>query len=83
LADFDERFGAALVAGNFNADGFADLAAGAPGENTGTTPDASDVGVLNVLRGAAAGLTGTGAAQFTQSQAGGTTEAGDYFGGAL
>jgi hypothetical protein len=76
----DDRFGAALTAGNFNADGFADVAAGAPDEDSGTTVD---VGVVNILRGAAAGLTSTGAQQFTQSQAGGAVAAGDQFGGAV
>jgi serine protease len=79
-SESDDRFGAALSVGNFNADGFADVAAGAPDEDSGAT---LDVGVVNILRGASAGLTSTGAAQFTQSQAGGATAAGDQFGGAL
>jgi hypothetical protein len=66
--------------GDFNNDGFKDLAIGSPGEDVGSTVDA---GVLNVLSGSASGLTSTGAKLFNQSQAGGATEVGDRFGAAL
>jgi hypothetical protein len=52
-----DRFGSALAAGDFNNDGFADLAAGASGENIGSVPDA---GSVSVLYGSSAGLTATG-----------------------
>jgi FG-GAP repeat protein len=70
-----DQFGAALAAGDFNHDGFADLAAGAPSERVGSTVDA---GAVSVLPGSAAGLTTSGARLFTQ--VGGLVEAGDEFG---
>jgi hypothetical protein len=44
---------AAAASGDFNGDGFADLAVGAPYEDVGTVADA---GAVNVLYGSAAGL---------------------------
>ena len=52
---------------DFNNDGFDDLVIGVPGEAIGTTAGA---GAVNVLRGAAAGLTATGNQIFTQGSAG-------------
>jgi hypothetical protein len=63
---------------DFNQDGFADLAIGAPGEDVGTVELA---GVVNVIYGAASGLNGTGSQLFTQI--GSAPEEGDRFGGAL
>jgi hypothetical protein len=73
-----DRFGSAVAAGDFNGDGFADLAAGASGENVGGAPDA---GALSVLYGSAGGLTTSGGRLFTQVA--GLVEAGDQFGSAL
>jgi FG-GAP repeat len=73
-----DLFGSALASGDFNQDGFADLAASAPGEDVGSTPDA---GAVSVLYGSAAGLTVTGGRLFTQ--AGGAIEREDRFGTAL
>jgi FG-GAP repeat len=70
----EDRFGTALASGDFNHDGFADLAAGAPGEAVGSTRGA---GAVSVLYGSAGGLTATGRL-FTQ--VGGAIEAGDEFG---
>jgi FG-GAP repeat len=70
-----DRFGAALAAGDFNNNGFADLAAGAPGEAVGS---AGGAGAVSVLPGSAGGLTTTGGRLFTQ--VGGTPEVGDQFG---
>lgn len=72
-----ERFGWALAVGDFDADGFADLAIGVPYEvlgRVGTAP----TGRVVVLRGSASGL----AAQGVQSLApGGVAELhGNYFG---
>jgi hypothetical protein len=77
-----DAFGAALAAGDFNHDGFADLAASAPNEDIGSVPDA---GAVSVLYGSAAGLTSTGGQLFTQNSAGvpDSAEAGDGFGAAL
>ncbi len=73
-----DEFGWALAASDFNHDGFADLAAGAPGEAVGS---AGGAGAVSVLLGSAAGLTATGGRLFTQ--VGGAVEAGDQFGAAL
>jgi FG-GAP repeat len=52
-----ERFGEALAAGDFNGDGRDDLAVGAPSHVVGS---AGPCGAVNVLYGAATGLTATG-----------------------
>ena len=48
-----DKFGAALATGDFNNDGFTDLAVGVPFEDVGTVPDG---GAVEVLYGSAAGL---------------------------
>ena len=62
----DDRFGSALAAGDFDADGYADLAIGVPGEDF---PDAAsnclngvctNAGVVNLIYGSATGLTAAG-----------------------
>jgi len=76
-----DRFGEASATGDFNGDGYSDLAVGSPGEDAGTLADA---GVVHLLYGSATGITNTGAVQLDQSGAGaGATEAGDRFGAAL
>jgi hypothetical protein len=71
----DDRLGSAVAKGDFNGDGFFDVAVGAPGETVGSDVAA---GAVNVLNGSSGGLTG-GGSLFTQSNA----EAGDEFGAAL
>jgi hypothetical protein len=73
-----DEFGWALAAGDFNNDGFADLAAGAPTEAVGS---AGSAGAVSVLPGSAGGLTATGGRLFTQ--VGGNPEIGDQFGRVL
>ena len=58
-------FGDALAAGDFDDDGLADLAVGAPGE-----PVSSRTGAVNVLYGTPMGLTGSGSQLFTQNSPG-------------
>src|SRR4029450_12511583 len=67
---------------DFDGDGFADLAVGAPIETVGSL---SGAGAVNVLYGSAAGLTGTGSDVFTQNTSGviNSAETQDQFGGAL
>ncbi|MFJ6935263.1 FG-GAP-like repeat-containing protein [Streptomyces sp. NPDC101132] len=66
-AEPSDAFGEALAAGDFNGDGYTDLAIGAPGEQFGTHYDA---GSVTVLKGGANGLTGVGAKSFSQNTAG-------------
>jgi hypothetical protein len=75
-----DEFGEQLASGDFNHDGFADLAAAAPLEDVGTVQQA---GAVSVLPGSAAGLTATGGRLFTQNSSGvpDTAETGDHFGG--
>jgi subtilisin family serine protease len=81
-AESGDRFGAALAVGDFDNSAGDDVAIGSPGESIGSQPGA---GVVHVLRGSAAGLTGTGVAMWTQNSPGIEffAEAGDGFGSAL
>jgi hypothetical protein len=51
-----DEFGAALAAGDFNGDGYSDLAIGAPG---GALGGGNEIGTVTVLYGSAGGLLGT------------------------
>jgi hypothetical protein len=75
-------FGAALATGDFDDDGYSDLAVGVPGEAVGNVQGA---GAVNVIYGSANGLSGAGSQLFTQDTAGigSTVEAFDNFGAAL
>lgn len=77
-----EVFGSALAAGDFDGDGFADLAVGVPDETVGGDQNA---GAVHVYYGSAAGLTSVGEQLFDQDSAGigGAAEAGDFFGDTL
>jgi hypothetical protein len=81
-AEVFDFFGFALAAGDFDNDGFADLAAGAPFESVGAIEAA---GAVNVLYGSAGGLSGVGSQLFTQNTPGvsGVAEPFDFFGAAL
>jgi hypothetical protein len=68
-----DRFGAALAAGDFDGDGYQDLASGVPGEN-GT-------GMVMVMKGD--GLSLSWWQLLNQPQLGGSAEPFDRFGGAL
>ena len=70
-----DLFGAAVASGRFNADGFDDLAVGAPGETVG---GAGFAGAVTVFYGSSGGLGAGGQAIFQAAP-----EAGDQFGGAL
>ena len=77
-----DLFGNSLAVGDFNNDGFDDLAVGVPGEDIGSIFNA---GAVNVLYGSASGLTATGDQIWFQDSPGirGTSEAGDSFGSSL
>jgi FG-GAP repeat len=79
VAEPEDEVGTALGAGDFDGDGFADLAMGAPGEDYGAVDRG---GAVNLLPGSAGGLTATGGQLFTQDSPGvpGVAEPGDNFG---
>jgi hypothetical protein len=78
VAEPGDRFGASLAAGDFNGDGFDDLAIGVPSEDVG---GATNAGAVNVLFGSASGLTAAGDQVLTQ--AGSDSENNDFFGVSL
>ncbi|MFI2505657.1 integrin alpha [Streptomyces sp. NPDC018972] len=77
-----DNFGASVAVGDVTGDGYADVAAGAPGA---TVRGVSGAGATVLLRGTATGLTGTGAQVFHQAADGvpDTAEADDWFGSAV
>jgi hypothetical protein len=62
-AQTNANFGLSLAAGDFNGDGFSDLAIGSPGANNAA-------GVVNVIYGSAAKLTASGNQLWTQDTVG-------------
>jgi hypothetical protein len=78
----NEAFGAALAAGDFNGDGFEDLAVGIPEWDSG---GGADAGAVAVYQGSPTGLTATGLQLILQGNGGvnDASEAGDHFGAAL
>ena len=76
-----DRFGEALASGDFNSDGYADLAIGIPRENVGK-PNA---GTVQVLYGSSTGLTAARDQVWHQGSAGvpGKNEKNDRFGASL
>jgi len=74
--EVDDRFGFSLAVGDFNRDGFDDLAAGAPGEDAGA-------GVVFYMLGSSFGVPNGGDGWFKQSTLGGTDETDDSFGWSL
>jgi hypothetical protein len=81
-AEADDQVGKALAKGDFNGDGIADLAIGAPSEDVGSTVDA---GAVNIVYGSRTGLTVAGNAMWHLASTGvpGDPGAGDNFGRAL
>ncbi len=82
VAESEDQFGRALAAGDFNGDGWHDLAIGVALESVGTLEFA---GAVNILYGSAAGLTAAGDQIWTQNSEGilGVAESDDHFGDAL
>ena len=75
-----DEFGEQLASGDFNHNGFAELAAAAPTEDVGTVQQA---GAVSVVPGSAGGLTASGGRLVTPNSPGvpGTADTGDSFGG--
>jgi hypothetical protein len=82
IAQEGDRFGEALIAGDWNGDGYDDLAIGAPGKDW---PPSQQVGAVFVMKGSTTGLTATGAQQRYQQHGGipDESEDGDQFGASL
>jgi hypothetical protein len=78
VPDGGDQQGYAVASGDFNNDGYADLASGSPFDDVG----AADAGLVTVFDGTPTGLTGT-IKTIRQSSAGGGDEANDRFGSAL
>lgn len=78
-AEAGDLFGASLAVGDFNADGYADLAVGAPGESLGSTQRA---GAAYVFYGRGSGLRTDTTLWLAQDTTGipGDPETGDLFG---
>jgi hypothetical protein len=75
----NDRFGQAVTVGDFDGDGYPDLAVGVPGEDQGSINSA---GRVVILRGSAAGLTAAGAQSWGEGSAGIASAPGEseYFG---
>jgi FG-GAP repeat len=75
-------FGAAIVAGDFDNNGWDDLAIGAPGESYALLTDA---GAFHIIYGSAGGLTGSGDQYWDEESSGvfGTGESDDQLGSRL
>jgi hypothetical protein len=82
VAEPGDVFGSALAAGDFDGDGFTDLAVGSRGESVG---DVESAGVVHVLYGSSGGLEAVGSQMLTQDSPGigSTAEEFDGFGGTL
>ena len=74
-----DRFGAAVATGDFNKDGWADIAVGIPGEAPRTDPQS---GTATIIHGGNTAL-GTGFPIEARDVVGGGNLAGDLFGGAF
>ncbi|MEW1860550.1 FG-GAP repeat protein [Streptomyces sp. NPDC088194] len=79
VAEPADALGTDVAVGDVNGDGYADVVAGAPGEDLDGVTDAGD---FLLFKGSAKGLTGTGSQAFSQDSAGvpGAAEAHDRFG---
>jgi hypothetical protein len=85
ISEASDLFGRALAAGDFDGDGFDDLAVGVPYEDIGS-PVIDGAGMVHVLYGTASGLVGGGMDQTWDQDTGtvaGGAEDGDNFGWAL
>ncbi|SEQ79501.1 FG-GAP-like repeat-containing protein [Microlunatus flavus] len=81
-AEGGDRFGSALATGDFNGDGYGDLAVGVPEE---AEKDLGSAGRIHVLYGSTSGLRSKGSQSWAQSSSGvrGSSERNDRFGASL
>ncbi|MGV9879458.1 FG-GAP-like repeat-containing protein [Streptomyces sp. NPDC003006] len=85
-AESGDAMGWSVAAGDYDADGYADVLTGAPGEDiTRSGTSRKDAGTSLLLKGSSSGLTGTGAQAFSQDEPGvpGSTESGDRLGSSV
>ena len=83
VAEAGDQFGYAVTSGDYDGDGYADLAVAANKEDVGGgAARKSDSGTVTVLWGSASGLTGTGSVSLGFDP-GGVVYAGSFFGDAL
>lgn len=76
-----DAFGTAVTGGDFDGDGYDDLAVGVPGEAIGSIVQA---GQVNIIYGSSSGLTTSGNRSFSQAgSVEGAVEAGDRMGSAV
>ena len=80
LAEEDDRMGLSLAKGDFDADGYEDVAVGIPYEDIDRVKDA---GAVLVFYGSPVGACDGGAEFLVQGHAGATSEKNDHFGKAL
>ncbi|MFD7922134.1 N-acetylmuramoyl-L-alanine amidase [Streptomyces sp. NPDC059740] len=81
-----DDMGASVAVGDYDLDGYADVAVGVPGEDISRDGVGyADAGGMLLLRGGSAGMTGTGSLAFNQDTSAmpGVAEAGDAFGSSV
>jgi hypothetical protein len=78
-----DHFGEVLAVGDFDADGFDDLAIGVPGENLEGPPLLLDAGTIHVVYGSESGLDGARTQTASSSDLGAAPAGNDHFGAAL
>ncbi len=78
ICEDDDQFGYALAVGDFDGDGYDDLAIGSPYEDWNQT----DSGIVQILYGSSSGITDAGGQLWRQGGAGvpGVEDANDHFG---
>ena len=80
-----DAFGSAITCGDYNGDGYDDLAIGVPHESIGSANPVAGAGAVNVIYGSNLGLIATGDQVWHQNRSGivGVAEGGDLFGWSL